>query len=233
MTRIAAVASVSAVLALVTFTDAAAKMVRADTRPAATPYLQLVGTIPVAGQATVRSGDTATAYGSGFCGSPTCSPVTIMVATRIAAKDIQVSANGTFRATFAVSEDPGQYTVSASQKAADGSTLTDFATLVVAIGDEEERTPVPGVTLRLVNAQDGVFFTAVRAAHSYAGKVAFLQRLSQTQRWKSIKRVKLGPNATKRFTVSLPHGKSKLRMLVPRTRRDARPMISRILVIRR
>jgi hypothetical protein len=156
-----------------------------------------------------------------------------MVATRIAARDIDVSANGTFRATFAVSEDPGRYTVTASQKAADGSALSDFATLVVAIGDEEEGPPVPGVTLRVVSAQDGVFVASVHATHSYAGKAAFFQRLSPTGRWKSIRRVELSRNSAKRFIVSLPHGQSKVRMLVPRATPGARPMTSRVLVVRR
>lgn len=231
MTRIA-VASVCAAL-VAGLPAVAGASPQADTGLAATPYLQLVGTIPIAGQPTVTSGDTATAYGSGFCGAPGCSPVTLTVATRVAAKDIDVSPNGSFRATFAISEDPGRYTVMASQKAADGSTLSDFTTLVVAVGDEEEGPPVPGVALRVVNARDGLFFTTVHASHSYAGKAAFFQRLSARGRWKSIKRVEFGRNSAKRFKVSLPHGLSKVRMLVPRTRRDARPMISKVLVVRR
>ena len=65
------------------------------TAGSATPYLQLTGTIPIAGQATVASGDTARAYGSGFCGAAGCSPVTLRIGDRVAARGVDVTANGT------------------------------------------------------------------------------------------------------------------------------------------
>jgi hypothetical protein len=106
------------------------------------PYLQLVGTIAITGQTTAFTGDTVTVHGSGFCGSPSCSPVTLTIGGRVAAKDVQVSADGKFTASFTIDEIPSRYTVTATQTAADGSTLKDSATLVVAIGD---KIPTPEI----------------------------------------------------------------------------------------
>jgi len=105
------------------------------------PYVQLVGTIAITGQTAAFTGDMVTVYGSNFCGTPGCSPVTVTVvdrvvrAERVAASGVQVTGDGRFQTTFTVTEDPGQYTVTASQTAADGSTLTDLAPLTVALGD--------------------------------------------------------------------------------------------------
>ncbi|HKS73525.1 MAG TPA: hypothetical protein VJQ82_10045, partial [Terriglobales bacterium] len=99
------------------------------------PYLQLTGTVAISGQATAFTGDTVTAYGSNFCGTATCSPVTLTIGDHIVAKGVQVGADGKFTATFTVDEIPSRYTVTASQNAADGSVLTDSAPLVVAIAD--------------------------------------------------------------------------------------------------
>jgi hypothetical protein len=200
---------------------------------AATPYLQLVGTIPVAGQATVATGDTAKAYGSSFCGAPGCSPVTLTIGARVAARGVEVSENGTFRAAFEVSEDPGRYTVTASQRAADGSTLEDSATLIVAVGDTERKVVPEEVALRVLNAREGRFLASIRPRRCCAGKAAFFQRLVAAGRWRTVKRVVLARNSTRRFTASLPHGISKVRMLVPRSRFGRRPLLSRPLLVRR
>jgi hypothetical protein len=105
------------------------------------PYLQLVGSIAIAGQPTAFIGDTVTAYGSGFCAG--CSPVTLTIGGRIAAQGIAVGPDGKFTATFTIDEIPSRYTVTASQTAADGSTITDSASLVVALGDAIPTTPTP------------------------------------------------------------------------------------------
>jgi hypothetical protein len=105
-------------------------------------YLQLVGTIAITGQTTAFTGDTVTAFGSGFC-STGCSPVTLMIGRRVAAQGVPVGADGKFTVTFTVDDIPSRYIVTASQTAADGSTLTDSAPLVVALGDEiPATTPV-------------------------------------------------------------------------------------------
>jgi hypothetical protein len=95
----------------------------------------LTGTVAVSGQATAFTGDTVTAYGSNFCGTASCSPVTLTIGDHVVAKDVQVGADGKFTATFTVDEIPSRYTVTVSQNAADGSVLTDSAPLVVAIAD--------------------------------------------------------------------------------------------------
>jgi hypothetical protein len=95
----------------------------------------LIGTVAVSGQATAFTGETVTAHGSGFCGTATCSPVTLTIGDHIVAKSVQVDSDGKFTATFTVDEIPSRYTVTASQNAAAGSVLTDSTPLVVAIAD--------------------------------------------------------------------------------------------------
>jgi len=107
-----------------------------------TPYLQLVGTIAIAGQTSASTGDKVTVYGSGFCGAAGCSPVTLTVGTRVAAEGVQVGADGTFKATITITEVPSRYIVTASQSGADGSKLADSAPLVVPIGDEIPTIPI-------------------------------------------------------------------------------------------
>jgi hypothetical protein len=201
------------------------------TAPAATPYLQLVGTIPVSGQATVKSGDHATAYGSGFCAAPACSTVTLTIGERVAARNVDISANGTFQISFTVLEDPGRYTVTASQRDAGGSTLEDSATLVVAVSDVEEQEG-PAVTLRVLDANRGMFLVSMHPRRCCARKTALFQRQASAGHWRTLKRVVLNRNAARRFTVSLPYGLSKVRMLVPRAARS-RAVASRPIVVRR
>lgn len=117
-------------------TVAASAATSAPTATAApAPYLQLIGTVAISGQATAFTGETVTAHGSGFCGTAICSPVTLTIGDHIVAKGVQVDADGRFTATFTVDEIPSRYTVTASQNAADGSVLTDSTPLVVAIAD--------------------------------------------------------------------------------------------------
>jgi hypothetical protein len=197
---------------------------------AAAPYLQLVGTIPIAGQATVARGDTAKAFGSGFCGAAACSTVVLKIEAQVVARGIEVGENGTFRASFTVAEEPGRYTVTATQRAADGSTLEDSAMLVVAIGDAEE---VPEVGLRVLNAREGLFLTSIHPKRCCARKVAFFQRLASPRHWRTVKRIKLRRDAARRFRAPLPHGISKVRILVPRTKSTPRRLVSRVLTVRR
>jgi hypothetical protein len=226
MTRIAGIAMGIMVLLL-----AAHEPAKGRTAVAATPYLQLVGTVPIAGQATVVTGDKVRAFGSGFCGSPGCSSVVLRIGSRIAARGIEVGENGMFRAEFTVVEDPGRYTVTASQNSPSG-VLEDSATLIVGIGDVEEESG-PEVALRLLDRQEGLFLTAVHPSRCCARKIAFFQRRISQGHWRTIKRVKLNRKAARRFAVSLPDGISKVRVLVPRPRAPSRPLASRPLVIRR
>jgi hypothetical protein len=102
-----------------------------------TPYLQLVGTVAITGQATVFNGDTVTAFGSNFCSG--CGPVTLTIGGQVVASGIAVAGDGSFKATFTVDLMPSRYIVVASQE---GPNLTDSAQLVVAIGDKVPQ-PLP------------------------------------------------------------------------------------------
>ena len=87
-----------------------------------------------------------TAFGSHFCAAPTCSTVTITVDGRLAAADVPVAADGTFEIPVAITKTAGNYTVTASQVATDGSPLTASAGLVVPAQDFAEPTIVPPTT---------------------------------------------------------------------------------------
>lgn len=201
----------------------------APTGVAQEPYLQLAGTIPISGQATVFRGQEVTAYGSGFCGRAGCSEVIIRIDDRIARRDVKVNENGTFRAEVPVSEAPGRYTVRATQRDASGATLSDFATLVVAIGDAEEG---PIITLRILNAETGVFLATVRPTRAYRGKAVYLQRRT-AGRWRVVKKIRLGPRSTRRFSAQLPRGRSWVRVFVPKVGRRTHAAVSRAVLVRR
>lgn len=114
---------------------AARRLGRKSRSIGAVPYLQLVGTNPAAGQSTVMPGDTVKVYGSGFCHTARCSRVTVRIGDRILARGVRVGANGTFRTTLRVTETPGGYIMTASQKAGRRSIKKDFTTLVVAASE--------------------------------------------------------------------------------------------------
>jgi photosystem II stability/assembly factor-like uncharacterized protein len=99
------------------------------------PYLRLVGTIPVTGQTDAHPGDTVVVYGNGFCANTGCSPVRLTVGERVAVKEIKVNPDGSFETTFAVTEAPGHYPVTAWQRSAKGETLRDVKMLMVPAGD--------------------------------------------------------------------------------------------------
>ena len=195
----------------------------------AEPYLQLVGTVPIAGQATVFGGDTAKAFGSGFCGATACSDVTIRIEGHIVARGVKVTDNGTFRADFRVTEDPGRYLVTASQTGAGGATLEDSAPLVVAIGDVEEEGP--GIDLQVVNAARGVFLAHARSC--CARKTALFQRRAAPGRWRTVKRFRLNRHGDRRFTAALPRGASKVRIVLPKQHGRRRQLVSRAVLVRR
>ncbi len=102
------------------------------------PYLQLVGTLKVTGQPTAVTGDAVQVYGSGFCAAPRCSSVTLRIGNRVVAKRVKVDGKGSFKATVKVTEMPGRYLVSATQKTEKGEELRDERTLVVPVLDRDE-----------------------------------------------------------------------------------------------
>jgi hypothetical protein len=73
--------------------------------------------------------------------------VTIKVAGRLAASKVSVSADGRFQVSFTITENPGRYTVTASQVATDGSTLQASAPLILPATDlSPEATTSPTVS---------------------------------------------------------------------------------------
>jgi hypothetical protein len=84
-----------------------------------------------------------TAFGSDFCGAPGCSPVTIVIDDRVVASDIQVGSNGTFQTVVTTPGVAGEYVVTASQKDAEGKTISAQAPLTVMAIDQIEPTVSP------------------------------------------------------------------------------------------
>jgi hypothetical protein len=71
----------------------------------------------------------------------------------------------------------------------------------------------PAVQLRVLSARAGRFFVRVTALRSYQGKRVTLQRLSGST-WIKVRRVRLGPGSSARFTARLPRT-ARIRVLVP------------------
>jgi plastocyanin len=71
----------------------------------------------------------------------------------------------------------------------------------------------PAVQLRVLNARAGRFFVKVTTLRSYQGKRVTLQRLRGSS-WVKVRRVRLGPGNSARFTAHLPRT-ARIRVLVP------------------
>jgi hypothetical protein len=72
----------------------------------------------------------------------------------------------------------------------------------------------PKLTLRVRNARIGQFTLHARAGTSYAGKLAYLQR-RVGNRWKTIRRARLGGNGSVRFRAVVPPRTTRLRVTMP------------------
>ena len=90
---------------------------------------------------------------------------------------------------------------------------------VVWRGVEGPAEPVvhvrPRVGLGLVGARPATLFTRVTALYSYRGKRVTVQRRLADGRWVPVRRVVLGRGSSARFTVRLPGGTSRVRVVVP------------------
>src|SRR5260370_9887172 len=69
----------------------------------------------------VTDGQQAVVYGQNFCGASGCSDVTVSGDGRIVATGVKVKSDGSFAASFAVTQLFGQHTVLASETDAGGS----------------------------------------------------------------------------------------------------------------
>jgi hypothetical protein len=104
-------------------------------QPGTQPYLQLVGTVPITGEAVALMGDSVSVYGSGYCPEQRCGPVTLRVADRVVTSALKVEGNGTFHLSVKITEVPGVYLVTATQKEVKRE-LKDGKWLIVGISDK-------------------------------------------------------------------------------------------------
>ena len=90
----------------------------------------------------------------------------------------------------------------------------------------------PRISVRVVR---GVFYVNVAAARSLAGKVVYFQRRSFLGQWVSRKRLVLNARSAKRFKAKLPHGRSLVRLFMPRVQAGPGYLagFSRVLILRR
>jgi hypothetical protein len=88
----------------------------------------------------------------------------------------------------------------------------------------------PRVSLSL---RKGIFVTAVVGAHSFEGKTVFLQRRVGGS-WFSIRKARLS-RQPRRFRADLPHGSSRVRVLIPQREAGAGYLagFSRVLLVHR
>jgi hypothetical protein len=100
------------------------------------PYVQLRGTVPITGQTVVFSGDTLSVYGSGFCYGPGCGAVILRIGQRTIEKELEVEPGGGFHTTVVISEPPGRYLLTATQKTMQGE-LKDGKFLSVGMADRK------------------------------------------------------------------------------------------------
>ena len=77
----------------------------------------------------------------------------------------------------------------------------------------------PQVLFRVKSASGRVvtFFTKARAVRSLAGKASYLQRRNAFGQWVILKKVVLTATSSATFRATLPRGRSRVRMLMPRT----------------
>jgi len=66
--------------------------------------------------------------------------------------------------------------------------------------------------IRLVHLRNGVFTTAVQSGTSHARRSVLAQRLSRFGQWVTLKKVRLGGKSTAAFRLTLPKGKSRIRI---------------------
>ena len=66
--------------------------------------------------------------------------------------------------------------------------------------------------IRLVHLRNGAFTTAVQSGTSHARRSVLAQRLSRFGQWVTLKKVRLGGKSTAAFRLTLPKGKSRIRI---------------------
>jgi hypothetical protein len=94
----------------------------------------------------VAQGQTANVYGTGYgSSSGGCSTVSVAVEGQQVASGVPVGTDGKFHATFTVTQFPGSYHVTASQKAANGSTIESPPTGMTVQLNDSRNSPPPTV----------------------------------------------------------------------------------------
>lgn len=118
-----------------------------DAAAAQVPYLQLV-------PGSTRVGGQVRAFGTDFCGTANCSPVTLIAkddfsgnAGTVLTEGVGVGPDGHFEAAFTADLQPGRYTVTATQTTADGTPLSASTSLLVQVpADTTTTAPAPSTT---------------------------------------------------------------------------------------
>jgi hypothetical protein len=123
--------------------------------PPTNAYIQVIGTIAVGGQPTIRSGDTITVTGTGFCGP--CDPVAITIGGPVLT-NVTVAGDGSFQVSIPVIEPVGAYGVGAVQNTPSGA-LSDTRLLNV-VGLQETSSEGAGPPVLAIQQQtNGLLIT--------------------------------------------------------------------------
>ena len=111
---------------------------------------------PAYGGDTALTGDLLTVFGTGFCGSAACSPVTLLISNRVAAAGVAVDQNGNFQAEITVLEGPETYPLTALQQLQGGQVLTHTVRLLVLGGEAEDVLELPRPRLAIRSGAQGL-----------------------------------------------------------------------------
>jgi len=104
------------------------------------PYIQIVPNSPVA------NGQQVTLYGSGFCADSNCSSVKVENGNLLIDSGVKVNSDGKLQLTFKANGVLGSNTITATQTAADGSTVKASTGIVFAATDYlPSSTPSPWI----------------------------------------------------------------------------------------
>jgi plastocyanin len=95
------------------------------------------------------------------------------------------------------------------------------ATRVVSAVKTVSVRPAVRLVLRSINGSHANFTVKVTSGMTYKGKYVRVQRKNSLGGWTTLKRATLGTFSSSRFTVSVPRGTSRIRVLLPTSQAGA------------